>query len=322
MLGGLLAGAVFGAGAVVLLDRRSDPSPLLGNTGSTLARVSTLRDRDAPDAVINDLSAPGLDLGEVLRRDGDGPWRRQAIDLDRVATPYIAATAICGSAQDVLIAAGNVGVDLSGTVLVNDVKAAVPTVWRSLKGRPWMKVSVAGAPSLSSLQAIVSTRTSGRSDGLVVLGMPLRQGQDPFVTVSDDCGRFTVSPASVRRRWRIHHVSHWGEKRFLVASVVDHAARHSELERERRQQSVSARVARQISSSSSMPSRPTRIVSNARRIGCRLSNDAAHTLDKPCCAPSATSVGMLRTVRVTGATMIDDRTEIASFRVTTKTGRR
>ena len=97
--------------------------------------------------------------------------------------------------------------------------------------------------------------------------------------------------------------------------MVDHIARHSELEREHRQQSVSARVARQISSSSSMPSRPTRIVSNARRIGCRLSNDAAHTLDKPCCAPSATSVGMLRTVRVTGATMIDDRTEIASFQI-------
>ena len=203
-LGGLLAGAVFGAGAVALLDRRSDPSPLLGNTGSTVARVSTLRNRDAPDAVINDLSAPtvlapGLDLGEVLRRDGDGPWRRQAIDLDRVATPYIAATAICGSAQDVLIAAGNVGADLSGTVLVDDVKAAVPTVWRSLKGRPWMKVSVAGAPSVSSLQAIVSTRTSGRSDGLVALGMPLRQGQDPFVTVSDDCGAtWQVQPLPVR----------------------------------------------------------------------------------------------------------------------------
>ena len=39
-------------------------------------------------------------------------------------------------------------------------------------------------------------------------------------------------------------------------------------------------------------------------------------------ARERTSVGMWRTVRVTGATMIAVSTETASFRVTTSTGRR
>ena len=198
-----MAGAVLGAGGVMFLRERPDPTPVLGS-GSTLARVSTSQDNDAPDAVVKDSSvqtelAPGFDLGQILRRDGNGPWHRQTIDLDRVTTPYVADTAVCGSAEKVLVAAGNVSAHLSGIVLLDDVKAAVPTVWRSVDGRPWTKVPIAGAPAPSSLRPIVSKRVNGRSDRLVAVGQPLAEGQDPFTLVSDDCGEtWQVHPLPVR----------------------------------------------------------------------------------------------------------------------------
>lgn len=67
---------------------------------------------------------------------------------------------------------------------------------------------------------------------------------------------------------------------------------------------------------------PIRSVRNDFRTGWRLSKAATQDVDSPSLLLSGTSVGMLRTVRVTGAMTIHVSTEVASLRVTISTGRR
>lgn len=191
-----------------MLERRPDPTPLLGNTGVTLASAAVSQDLAPFDTSPSEtgrptILAPGLDLGQVLRRDGDGPWYSQVIDANRVDTPYVADTETCGDLKTVLVAGGNVGTDVSGTVLLDDIVSAVPTVWRSAGGRPWTRVTITGAPALSSVRAIASARSIGRPDRLVAIGEqfgPGRSvdgqgvdgqsidGRSAYVAVSDDCG--------------------------------------------------------------------------------------------------------------------------------------
>lgn len=65
----LLIVLVAGVGTLIALERRPDPTPLLGRTAATLARVAVLQDRAQPDAVSATEAStiePGFDLGEVL----------------------------------------------------------------------------------------------------------------------------------------------------------------------------------------------------------------------------------------------------------------
>lgn len=87
-----------------------------------------------------------------------------------------------------LVAAGNVGTDLRGTVLLDDVKTAVPSIWRAAGGSPWTLASVQGGPTPSSLRAIISTRTIGTPNRLVAVGQMLGPEPSSYVAVSDDCG--------------------------------------------------------------------------------------------------------------------------------------
>ena len=82
------------------------------------------------------------------------------------------------------------------------------------------------------------------------------------------------------------------------------------------QQSVIARRASQISILRK-PRSPIFTLSADRCSRWRLSNEATHVSFNPSSDPRQISVGMFRTVRVTGATTIPLRTPIASERVTT-----
>ncbi len=195
----LLTVLVAAAATVVVLERRPDATPLLGNVGATLSRVPVDQDLATFDMgptqgnIATNLE-PGLDLGQVLRRDGNGPWYRQVIDPDRVDIPYVAGTAVCGDGETVLVAGGNIGTNLEGGVFLEEVQVAVPTIWRSVSGKPWARIAVKEAPQPSSLRSIVSARKSGRLDRLVAVGESLAAGGRPYVAVSDDCGTtWTVS---------------------------------------------------------------------------------------------------------------------------------
>jgi hypothetical protein len=83
------------------------------------------------------------------------------------------------------------------------------------------------------------------------------------------------------------------------------------------QQSARARSVSQISGRRG-PSVPALSVSAERNIGSRLSKDAAHSTCSPSLGPSAISVGIPRTVRLTGAATTLVRTGTASDRVTIK----
>jgi hypothetical protein len=181
-------------GAIIVVQRRPDSTPLLGNVGATLARVPITQGRAEFDKVSIDsgakgtILAPGLDLGEVLRKDGDGPWFKQVIDPERADTPYVADTVVCGDSETVLVASGNVGTELDGGVFLEESNIAVPTIWRSAANKPWTRVSVDAAPTPSSLRAIASARNIGRPNRLIAIGEQLAAGRTPYVAVSDDCG--------------------------------------------------------------------------------------------------------------------------------------
>ncbi len=88
------------------------------------------------------------------------------------------------------------------------------------------------------------------------------------------------------------------------------------------QQSPTADRARQISRVLLAARRPARSVRTHWGTSLRLSNDATHVSFNPSSGPRATSVGMWRMVRVTGATRRVRSRGIAASRVTTSAGRR
>ena len=212
----LLLTVMAGVGTIVVLERRPDTTPLLGNTGATLARVTVSDDLATFDMASSEIDrptmlAPGLDLGQVLRRDGDGPWYSQVIDPDRVDTPYVADTEVCGGSETSLVASGNVGTQLDDVVLLEDIRVAVPTIWRSAGGRRWTRIAVTEAPQPSSLRAIASARAIGFPDRLVAIGEPLSAGGKPYVAVSDDCGS----------TWRVDVLPDGRGSTFAEAILID-----------------------------------------------------------------------------------------------------
>lgn len=88
------------------------------------------------------------------------------------------------------------------------------------------------------------------------------------------------------------------------------------------QQSTAARSAAQASASRSPSRTHTRSTREAFGTTRRLSKLAAHSVGIPSSGPRDTSVGIFRTVRVTGAASTPLRTAIAADRVMTRNGRR
>ena len=112
----------------------------------------------------------------------------------------------------------------------------------------------------------------------------------------------------------------WGAVRAAVGGSVSADMRVRGLRQWRiAEQSASAVMALHISYPR-CPKAPTRRVSQVLRTGRRLSRDAAQDRDRPCSGPSGISVGMPRTVLVTGATTIAVSAGMAESRVITSTG--
>jgi hypothetical protein len=113
----------------------------------------------------------------------------------------------------------------------------------------------------------------------------------------------------------------WSPIEFVKRLVIWAGSRRRGRIEMRAQQSARARSVSQISLRRG-PSVPALSVSAERRIGSRLSKDAAHSTRRPSPGPSAISVGIPRTVRLTGAATTLFKTGTASDRVTIKYGRR
>ncbi len=190
---GLIAVAAIVGGSVVALSNRKDRTPLLGNSGATLAKVN------------GEPLIPGPRVKFSLAKARVHPGRARR-PVSFYEAPTMGPGGMSGSRRTIRVRVTNTSqrqpnaptVSLPGERPVlrvarctrsDPAPPSLATIWRNADGLQWKKVAIPGVPPHSLITGLTNGRSFGKPELLVASARTLTVDSNAFALFSGDCGR-------------------------------------------------------------------------------------------------------------------------------------